>query len=256
MNFKNIILIICTFIYTVFSLSLSIASDTISITSTDGLVITADTYVVDLEPSTPVIVLFHQAGWSRGEYIDIAPKLNDLGFNCVAIDLRSGKSVNGVQNLTAKKARKEKLETRYIDALPDVISALNFVKKQFPENKIIAWGSSYSAALVLHVAGTQPDLIDGALSFAPGEYFSKQGKSSSWIKESAIGIETPVFITSARNEKDSWAAIYESIPSKYKTSFIPESEGNHGSRALWENFADHQDYWTAVTSFLNTHFPR
>lgn len=232
------------------------STDTVSITSSDGLVMVADTYIVNLEPETPVIVLFHQAGWSRGEYIEIAPKLNELGFNCIAVDQRSGDKVNGVINLTAKAAKKDDLPGLYIDALPDIISALKFTKKQFPTNPIIAWGSSYSSSLVLHVAGKHPELIDGVLSFAPGEYFSKQGKTNTWIKESASSITIPTFITSAKNEKANWSAIFEAIPSENKTAFIPDTKGNHGSRALWEEFSDHAAYWEATTGFLNKHFPR
>ena len=236
------------------SCELLAATDTISITSKDGLVVVADTYIINLDANTPMIVLFHQAGWSRGEYIDIAPKLNALGFNCLAVDLRSGNKVNGVVNLTAKSAREEKLQTRYIDALPDILSALEFVNSNFPKNQIIAWGSSYSAALILHVAGEHNDLVDGVLAFAPGEYFAKQGKSKTWIKESASRIKVPVFITSARNEKANWSAIYNAISSEDKTTFIPDSKGNHGSRALWEEFDDHEAYWNAVTDFLKQHF--
>ena len=230
--------------------SLFAATDTISFSSEDGIVIAADTYIISMETSSPVIVLFHQAGWSRGEYIDIAPRLNEMGFNCIAVDLRSGKKINSIENLTAKQAQESNHQTRYIDALPDIISALRFVNKQFPENKIIAWGSSYSAALILHVAGKNPDLVDGVLAFSPGEYFHKQGKSKFWVRESSAKIKAPVFITSARNEKDNWSAIFDAIQSDQKTFFIPDSKGNHGSKALWEQFDDNNEYWNAVNQFL------
>jgi len=61
----------------------------------------------------------------------------------------------------------------------------------------------------------------------------------------------PVFITSARNEEGSWKAIYAAIANEQKVSFLPETIGNHGSRALWQQFTDHTAYWAAVTSFLN-----
>ena len=241
-------------IWLIFFGKLFAATDTVSITSNDGVIVVADTYIINLDKNTPMIVLFHQAGWSRGEYIDIAPKLNALGFNCIAVDLRSGNKINSVVNLTAKSAREDKFQTRYIDALPDILSALEFVNSNFPDNQIIAWGSSYSAALVLHVAGESNDLVDGVLAFAPGEYFTKQGKSSNWIKDSARKIKVPVFITSARNEKSNWSAIFDAIPTLDKTDFIPDTKGNHGSRALWEEFDDHEAYWNAVTKFLKQHF--
>jgi hypothetical protein len=32
--------------------------------------------------------------------------------------------------------------------------------------------------------------------------------------------------------------------------FLPNSTGNHGSRALWEKFDDHDAYWKSVKEFL------
>ena len=69
--------------------------DTIRFPSEDGLMVTADLYIEKNEKDAPFIILYHQAGWSRGEYAQIAPRLNALGFNCLAVDLRSGGKVNG-----------------------------------------------------------------------------------------------------------------------------------------------------------------
>jgi len=251
---KNIYLLFGIWV-TAYSIQVSSTIITsITFPSMDGLAITADTYIAHEDKRTPLIVLFHQAGWSRGEYLEIAPKLNKLGFNCIAIDQRSGESVNGIANETALRASQADKQTRYIDALPDIEASLRYVKSQYNDSKIIAWGSSYSAALVLQLAGNQPDLVDGVLSFAPGEYFAKQGKSNSWVKNSAMHINVPVFITSARIEKNSWSAIYEAIKSDQKSSFLPKSKGNHGSRALWDQFKDSDQYWKAVNEFLKNNF--
>lgn len=218
--------------------------------SEDGLKITGDLYQhVDAE-GAPFVVLCHQAGWSRGEYREIAPNLNRLGFNCVAIDQRSGKGVNKVPNETVKRAAAEKKGTDFPDAEQDIIAALKWAKKYNPKSKIILWGSSYSAALSLRIAGENPELVDGVLSFAPGEYFERFGKSNDWIATSAKQIKDPVFITSAKDEKKRWMAIYDAIPGSDKSMFVPETAGNHGSRALWEKFDDHKSYWDAVNKFL------
>ena len=220
--------------------------------SKDGLPIAADTYIGETEKNRPLIVLFHQAGWSRGEYLEIAPKLSKLGFNALAVDLRSGKAVNGVTNQTAKAAQKAGKGTRYVDALPDMESALLYARKLAGKDaKVIAWGSSYSSALVLQLVGEKPELADAVLSFSPGEYFKKQGKPSDWIQQFAQSITVPVFITSAKSEKGRWSAIFKGIKSKNKVSFIPETNGNHGSRALWDKFEDSRGYWLAVSRFLS-----
>ena len=227
--------------------------ETITFKSVDDLLITADRYTPHTSNSTPLIVLFHQAGSSRGEYNEIAPRLNKLGFNCIAVDLRSGEYSRSKDNETAIRASKAGLTTSYADALPDVIAALRYASKHYSNSKIIAWGSSYSAALVLKVAGDQPQLVDAVLAFSPGEYFAHVGKSKTWIRDSAKNIKVPTFITSSKNEAGSWAAINDVINTSSKQSFIPRTAGKHGSKALWKKYADSQDYWDAVTVFLNSY---
>src|SRR5205085_9234468 len=71
----------------------------------DGLTLTADWYPVN--SNFPVILLCHQNNFSRGEFLDIALRLNKFGFNCLALDQRVGGEVNGVVNETALEAKKK-----------------------------------------------------------------------------------------------------------------------------------------------------
>ncbi|MEE8104990.1 MAG: alpha/beta fold hydrolase [Planctomycetota bacterium] len=222
--------------------------------SEDGLKITADLYKKHKKDSKPFIVFCHQANWSRGEYREIAPKLNKLGFNCMAIDQRSGGAINGVNNETAARAKAAGKPTNYPDARQDIIAALKYARKNYAKGKLILWGSSYSSALVLQIAGSEPKLVDGVLSFAPGEYFGRFGKPGDWVTQSASKIACPAFITSAQREGPQWKAIYAAIPGNKKMSFLPTTEGQHGSRALWEKFPDNDQYWKAVKAFLGRHF--
>ena len=222
--------------------------DSITFPSEDGLVITADIYAPHSNSETPVIVLFHQAGSSRGEYSEIAPRLNTLGYNCLAVDQRSGDESRGIENETAKRARNKGLDTHYNHALPDMVAALKYARAHLTKGKVISWGSSYSAALVLKLAGEQPELADATVAFSPGEYFPVSGKI--WIQDSAKKIQTPVFITSAKHETDEWSAMFAAIPASDKTGFIPQGDGKHGSRALWKKYPDSVAYWSALTEFL------
>jgi len=226
---------------------------TITFLSEDSLIISADVYIKH-KLTSPLIVLFHQAGWSRGEYIEIAPKLNDLGFNCIAVDQRSGEKVNGVINKTHIRAATTNKPTAYLDAYVDMVSTLNYAKENYSKGKLLVWGSSYSAALVIKLASEQNDKIDGVLAFSPGEYFARFGKSETFISDHAKNIITPIFITSAKTEKQNWDNIYKSVPSANKHYFLPSSNGNHGSRALWSKFEDSKDYWNSVTPFLKKYF--
>ena len=222
---------------------------TITFLSEDSLAITADTYITH-KLTVPIIILFHQAGWSRGEYLEIAPKLNKLGFNCIAIDQRSGDKINNVVNKTHKRAVIKNKPTTYLDAYKDMTATINFVKNNLAEGKIIVWGSSYSAGLVFRLTAEYPDIINGLLAFSPGEYYTRFGKSKTYISEFAQNVKCPVFITSAHNEKQNWINIYNSISTNNKYSFLPVTNGNHGSRALWNKFEDSSEYWSSVKDFL------
>ena len=127
-------------------------------------------------------------------------------------------------------------------------------KQQIFENskaKIIIWGSSYSASLAIKLGGDNPTLINGVLAFSPGEYFDR---SKTYIRDSAKKVKCPVFITSASKEAKAWKNIFLAIPSQSKHSFLPKTKGNHGSRALWNEFNDSKDYWQAVNKFLYQYF--
>ncbi len=219
---------------------------TISFKSPDGLTVTADLYMTAAK-DTPFIILFHQARFSRGEYREIAPKLNDLGFNCMAVDQRSGGEVNGVVNETHKRAEEAGMKTKYTDAYPDMEAALEYVKDKYSPDKLIVWGSSYSSALVFVLAAKHPHDIDGILSFSPGNYFKLEGRTiADYVKE----VTCPVFITSAKSERESWQPIYDSLKSTDKNWFLPEVKGYHGSKALWAVNQGNEEYWKAVKEFL------
>ena len=225
--------------------------ETLSFPSTDGLELTADLYLLSETPETPFIVLFHQAGSSRGEYTDIAPRLNELGYNALALDARSGGSSNGVGNETAQRAGGG---ASYLDAAQDLEAALSYVKETYASITVIAWGSSYSASLTLYLAGTKPDLLSGVLAFSPGEYFAAEGQT--FIEDAATSIEIPVFITSASSEEKDWRAMFDGISSASKTGFIPnEGGGRHGSSTLFASTTSSELYWQAVEAFLGQHFP-
>jgi len=232
-----------------FGLTVSFAqspAETITFNSSDGITITADLYMT-ANSDAPYIILFHQARYSRGEYLEIAPKLNALGFNCLAIDQRSGDAVNGIINETHKRAIEKNIPTDYLDAYPDMEAALLYTKNALKANKIIIWGSSYSSALVFVLAAKNKDKVDGILSFSPGDYFKLDGKS---VSDYAKKIKRPVFITSAKPEENEWRPIYQNLSSKNKSFFLPEDEGFHGSKALWEENAGNENYWKAVEGFL------
>ena len=189
----------------------------------------------------------NQAENSSAEYLDIAPKLTAQGYNCLAVDQRSGGSNAGIENRTYQAAKEKNLPTGYTDAYPDLEAALTYAEQELQAKQIIVWGSSYSASLALILAAQHPDEISAVLAFSPGEYFKLDGKQ---VADYAASITQPAFITSAKSEEKSWRGIADQIKSSGSVFFVPEGNGRHGSSALFEKTPNNAEYWTAVESFL------
>lgn len=223
-------------------------AESVNFKASDGLVVSGD---LEKGSSSTAIVLFHQAGSSRGEYQAIAPRLNKLGYTTLAIDQRSGGTFGGVQNETAKRAAKAGKGTQFLDARPDLEAAINYVRTLSGVTKVVIWGSSYSSSLVLVIAGEKTAKVDGVLSFSPGEYLT--GVS---VRGAAKGIKVPTFITSAKSESGQWRDIHKAIPASVKAiGFLPKGDGQHGSSSMIAGRSSNaEEYWSAVEEFLKANF--
>ncbi len=223
-----------------------LARETVMLTASDGVKVYGDFYAV-AGTARPYVLLFHQAGSNRAEYEPIAPRLVKLGFNCLAIDQRSGGGMWGQQNETARHLGRD---AGYFDALKDLEAALVWARSRSNNGKVIVWGSSYSAALVFPLAAAHRDEIAGVLAFSPDEYLDDQ----QIVHRSAARISVPVFVTSAKDEGEISAArsILATVPARQKTQFVPRTSGVHGSSTLRadENPSGEAENWRAVEEFL------
>lgn len=224
-----------------FSIGLS-AQEKIEFPSKDGLLITADLYE-DGNP-TMVILLCHQAGYSRGEYIKTALQLNALGYSCMAIDQRSGKAVNGIPNETMARAKAKGLGTKYLDARQDIEAAVDFLYHKNNNQPILIVGSSYSATLVLLIA-KENEKVKAVASFSPGEYFKGID-----VNRKISGFEKPVYVTASKSETPKLTELVSGISAKYLSHYKPSEEGIHGSRALWGTTDGIDGYWKSFRAFL------
>ncbi|HIP33077.1 MAG TPA: hypothetical protein EYG86_09965 [Crocinitomicaceae bacterium] len=220
--------------------------DLIEFVSKDGLKISADIYKID--NTSPIIILCHQARYNKSEYMEIAPKLNAMGFNCIAINQRSGGDLNGFKNDTYERAKEKNLSTDYLDAEQDITAAIEFIKENKSSNqKIILWGSSYSSTLAMYFIANNSD-IDAVVAFSPGNYFSEQKGSLIPLLKDVV---KPVFVTSSKSEAPSIKELLvEMRLNNNQIHFIPASKGYHGSKALWKWQKGGKEYWGAITSFL------
>lgn len=218
------------------------AQKTITFLSKDGITITADLYFVN--DTAPYMVLCHQAGYSRGEYKETAPKFNRYKFNCIAVDARSGDQINDVENETALAVKAKKKPSTYLDAEQDILAAIDYAYSQ-SNKKVILVGSSYSASLALKI-GTSNDKVKAVIAFSPGEYFGSKLN----LKKTISTFDKPLFITSTQEEAPGVSELIKDIKSQKKQQFIPAGKGVHGSKALWKENPDYRIYWQELTMFM------
>jgi dienelactone hydrolase len=216
----------------------------VSFKAADGGTVYADATSAEAT-ARGTILLFHQAGSNRAEYLPIAPRLVALGYNVLAVDQRSGGDMWNHENQTqAARGR----GTDFLDVLPDLDGALAYAQATWTGVPVIAWGSSYSASLVFFLAAKHPDAIAAVLSFSPGEYFPETS-----VRDQAARTHCPVFITSASSSGEVAAGkhLLEAVPDEHKVQYVPQ-HGVHGSSTLRTdaNPAGAAAAWTAVTEFL------
>ncbi len=224
----------------------SILSDpeTVTFYAKDSVLISADTYFIDRPKAT--ILLCHQAGFSRGEYLVTAKKLNALGYSCMAIDQRSGNEVNGVKNRTAINANDKQMNVGFAGAKKDLEAAIDYLYEHNNRQPIIVVGSSYSASLALWIAGERHKKVKAVAAFSPGEYL--KGKN---LAKLIRPIKIPVFVTSSKREIGPVTRLLRNVNTNYLIHYKPQEKGIHGSRAVWETTPGYKGYWQAFTSFLS-----
>jgi len=212
--------------------------------SLDSLLITANLYEVD--PSKPIMVLCHQANFCKYEYSGIAERFNELGFNCLAVDLRSGGPIADQPNETWLRAFEQGKPYDYLDAEQDIIAAINYAFEKY-QQKVIIMGSSYSSTLCVY-QGLENDKVKAVISFSPGNYFAVERGD---LIEPLIKFEKPFFFTAARHEMP---YVRELVLGRKRNAhqivFSPEGAGWHGARALWPTQEGSEEYWMALEDFL------
>jgi len=216
-----------------------------SIVARDGVKIAADVYA-SASTIAPVILLFHQANSSKSEYATIAPRLVNSGYNAIAIDQRSGGGLYAPGNVTVARLGRS---APFLDVLRDMDATLAYARAAFPNAPVVAWGSSYSAALAFAFAARHPHEIAAVLAFSPGEYFGNKR----FVATAAHQVRVPVFVDSSSDAAEERAAraLYDATPAAFKVDYTPRA-GVHGSSTLRDdaNAAGAAENWDAVLAFL------
>jgi len=190
--------------------------------STDHRKVYADFFPSSVLNSEKVILMFHMAGSNAGEYETIEPVMAALGYNCIAVDQRSGGDMWDRSNRTASKTG----AGDYMAAYNDLDGALEYAHTK-NYTTIILWGSSYSASLVLKLASENPS-VKAVLTFSPGEYMDDKSVVKGWASK----VTVPVFFACTPDElSDGRQALYDAIPSDTKV-LASFAGGAHGTSTL------------------------
>ncbi len=224
----------------------------ISFITSDSIKIYGDLY--ELDKTSPVILLFHQAGSNgRAEYNPIIPKLTKKGFNVLAIDQRMGGQIYGNYNRTLTNISDHSYGNpyTYCDAYNNLEGALDFIiASNFTGNKIL-WGSSYSASLVIQLANNKQDEVKGVLAFSPASGGPMKNCLADPFFET---LKVPLLLLRPPNEmkNENVKAQFELAKENGHQTYVPEN-GVHGSSMLVEERVgtDVSETWKVVISFLD-----
>jgi pimeloyl-ACP methyl ester carboxylesterase len=191
--------------------------------SADSMHVRADLYRKD--NANPYIILCATVGSDRREYQDIAPRLLNLNYNCLAINLRKG--------------------NKYPDALKDIQAAIRFLKP-LSNQPVILWGSSASASLCMMAAVKNPR-VKAVIALNPGEYLLPW-KS---VRNEASHIQTPLLVFAVPSEFPYIQEMLSGMPPSIVTLFKPEKGTPvRGNEAFTARNPENAEYWFALTLFF------
>lgn len=221
--------------------------------SADGLTLYADLQRAAPGAERGIIVLFHQAGSNaRGEYSDIIPRLVENGFSALAVDLRAGGSRYGSENRTVRNAGLP--ESRdYCAVYPDLLAAWQYVMNAGFEGPRFAWGSSFSAALVLRLAVERADEMQGVLAFSPASGEPMEGcRPEQYLDRLTV----PALVLRPEAEASASSVVeqlrrFESAGHETHVA----RPGAHGSSMLSASRVERgtEESWRVVLEFLRAH---
>ena len=234
-------------VYLILSLFLVLglkAQDKVSFQTSDSLEVVAHLYEID--PSYPYIILYHQSGYSKGEFKEIAISLLKLKYNCLAVDLRFGKGVKSIPNETSVNAKKSHIVSSMYDSRLDIKASIEYAFERSGK-EVLLLGSSFSGTLALLEAKLNPK-VKAVIAYSPGEFF----RNEFLIHDELDGMEKPVYIAGSQLEYPYLKRLTKLVPKNNLVVFQPQNaSGKHGAKALWKEDKVSKEYWLSLLMFIN-----
>jgi pimeloyl-ACP methyl ester carboxylesterase len=226
-----------------FTITHLLSQEAVYFYASDGLKVRADLYLHSNK--LPFIILCHHDGSNRSAFYEIAPRLLNMNYNCLAVDLRAGGNVGFSKNETASMALSENRTISLFDARQDIAAAIQYVH-QINQQPVILLGGSYSASLCLLTAMNNPN-VKAVVAFSPGEYFLPMLSISKEVEK----MDKQVFIGATQQEYDYLKRMFAGISPEHITLFKPEkSKGVYGIKALDSTNHERDEYWFALMLFF------
>lgn len=217
--------------------------NTVYLYSTDSLLITADEYI--LSDTLPYLVLLHEQGSSRGEFVNILHRYQKMNFNCLVPDLRNGGNSSYVANETAKRSRNRKYMKKAEDIEGDIRASVEYASRK-SKNKVILVGAGANGSLAIKAA-KEMDSVKAVIALSPGEFF----RSEFNVEDTIAGIEKPVLVLSSKMEYPYMEQLLSRVDERYKELFTPEDhEGRRGTEALTDKNPSQSEYWLSILLFF------
>jgi dienelactone hydrolase len=226
-------------------------ADEITYTTLDGNTVFADELLAPEGKDAPLLILFHQAGANgRAEYKHAIPRLQALGFSLLVVDQSSGGERFGGANRTVAARGKS---SSYCEAYPDLEATINYVELSGYGGPVFAFGSSYSAGLVVRLGADYSDMLNGVVAFSPASGGPMKDCSPNPYAETT---KAPTMVVRPAREMQMPSAKdqYALFEQHGHTMFVHEG-GVHGSSTLdpERTKASTEVAWNAVLAFLAEH---
>jgi len=211
----------------------------------DGVLITADHYFS--KKNSPYILLLHQERSSRGEFDSIAERFIRLGYNCLAIDLRSGEKYGFVENETAKSLLIGGKSADIMESLTDIKAAVEYTWN-LSGQKMILLGSASSASLAL-IEGKDNEHVRAIIALSPGEYF----RPAIEMKKLLSAYPKKVFVGCSAQEYNYVQDMFSEMEGKNKIIFKPNiGPGSRGTSALLRENPTRDEYWLSLLIYFKS----
>ena len=133
-----------------------------------------------------------------------------------------------------------------VDAKPDLVRSLAWVRELGLTGKLGIVGSSYSSSLAI-IVGAENKGVSAVVSFSPANRIPPNNT----VVDAAKNLKVPTLVVCPPKEKQRAEEVFEPIAAKEKRLYI-QPQGVHGASTLYQS-QTFPDAWKVLLTFLDKH---